>query len=160
MSHGETSQPKYSAKTPCGSDSLEANRFLKRLNEKSAGEEFRLVTEVEWEYDCREGGGNVKFGNGEDEIFEKISAYSNLPTQVVASYSPNSFGLFDFSGNVAEWTADKYQKSYRDLPELNPLSQKGRSNVVRWGGIINLLPDAEPKHIRCSARQQIRSSRD
>ena len=30
----------------------------------------------------------------------------------IGSYQPNSFGLFDFSGNVAVWTADKYQKKF------------------------------------------------
>ena len=126
----------------------EAKRFLNKLNEKSAGEEFRLITEAEWEYACREGGRKVRFGNGEDEISEKASAYPNVPIQAVGSYQPNSFGLFDFSGNVAEWTADKYQKSFHDLPKLNPLSQKGRDNVLRGGGVVNLLPGAETKHIR------------
>ena len=138
----------------------EAKRFLNKLNEKSAGEEFRLITEAEREYACREGGRKVRFGNGEDEISEKASAYSNVPIQAVGSYQPNSFGLFDFSGNVAVWTADKYQKSFHDLPKLNPLSQKGKDNVLRGGGVVNLLPGAETKHIRCSARQQSRSIRD
>jgi formylglycine-generating enzyme required for sulfatase activity len=119
-----------------------------------------LITEAEWEYACREGGRKVRFGHGKDEISETESAYSKVPIQAVGNYAPNNFGLFDFSGNVAEWTADKYEKSYRDLPELNPLSQTGRGNVLRGGGIANLLPGAEPKHIRCSARQQSRSSRD
>jgi formylglycine-generating enzyme required for sulfatase activity len=139
---------------------LESHRFLKRLNEKSEGNKFRLITEAEWEYSCREGGRKVRFGNGKNEISEKTAAYSKVGIQDVGSYPQNSLGLFDLSGNVAEWTADKYQKSYRDLAELNPLSKKGRSHVVRGGGIVNLLPGAKPKHIRCSTRQQARSSRD
>lgn len=52
------------------------------------------------------------------------------------------------------------KKSFHDLPKLNPLSQKGKDNVLRGGGVVNLLPGAETKHIRCSARQQSRSIRD
>ena len=157
---GKPASRNASSRYPVEVTLSEANRFLKKLNEISAGEEFRLITEAEWEYACREGGRKVRFGHGKDEISETESSYSKVPIQAVGNYAPNSFGLFDFSGNVAEWTADKYEKSYRDLPELNPLSQTGRGNVLRGGGIVNLLPGAEPKHIRCSARQQSRSSRD
>ena len=157
---GKPASRNASSRYPVEVTLSEANRFLKSLNEISAGQKFRLITEAEWEYACREGGRKVRFGNGKEEISEKESAFSKMPIQAVGSYAPNSFGLFDFSGNVAEWTADKYQKSYRDLPELNPLSQRGRGNVLRGGGIVNLLPGAEPKHIRCSARQQSHSSRD
>ncbi len=157
---GKPASRNASSRYPVEVTLSEANRVLKKLNEISAGEEFRLITEAEWEYACREGGRKVRFGHGKDEISETESAYSKVPIQAVGNYAPNSFGLFDFSGNVAEWTADKYEKSYRDLPELNPLSQTGRGNVLRGGGIVNLLPGAEPKHIRCSARQQSRSSRD
>ena len=117
------------------------------------GEEFRLITEAEWKDACRKGGKKIRFGNGKDEI-------SDVPTQAGGSYSPNRLGLIDFSGNVADWTEDKYQKSCQGLPELNPLFQNGRSNAVRGGNIVNLLPDTEPKHILCSGRGQSRSILD
>ena len=95
----------------------------------------------------------IRFGNGKDEI-------SDVLIQTGGSYSQNRLGLLDFSGNVADWTEDNYQKSCQDLPKLNPLFQNGRSNAVRGGDIVNLLPDTEPQHILCSGRGQSRSILD
>ncbi|OYU96295.1 MAG: gliding motility-associated lipoprotein [Bacteroidetes bacterium B1(2017)] len=86
---------------------------------------FRLPTEYEWEYAARAGrdqtmypwGGpyvrnakgcslaNFKPGRGD------YGADGGVYPIRVASYFPNDFGLYDMSGNVAEWTVSAYAES-------------------------------------------------
>jgi len=47
---------------------------------------------------------------------------------MVGSFWPNDYGLFNMSGNVAEWVADVYRPlSYEDFADLNPY----RGNVFK-----------------------------
>jgi sulfatase modifying factor 1 len=47
---------------------------------------------------------------------------------MVGSFWPNDYGLFNMSGNVAEWVADVYRPlSYEDVADLNPY----RGNVFK-----------------------------
>ena len=86
-------------------------QFIKKLNTRT-GKRFRLPTEAEWEYACREGGRKVRFCNGKDEASKSGIHYRSSKTKPVASFAPNSFGLYDMSGNVAEWTCSAYTASY------------------------------------------------
>jgi formylglycine-generating enzyme required for sulfatase activity len=86
-------------------------QFIKKLNARS-GKRFRLPTEAEWEYACREGGRKVRFCNGRDEASKSGIHYGSSKTKPVASFAQNSLGLYDMSGNVFEWTCSAYTKSY------------------------------------------------
>jgi formylglycine-generating enzyme required for sulfatase activity len=86
-------------------------QFIKKLNTRT-GKRFCLPTEAEWEYACREGGRKVRFCNGKDEASKSGIHYRSSKTKPVASFAPNSFGLYDMSGNVAEWTCSAYTASY------------------------------------------------
>lgn len=122
----------------------EAERDAKRLPEAY---EYRLPTEAEWEYACRAGTetyyywgdefGDVgaKFSDSLDELAaltfgwkgEKGMAKKDgfLVSAPAGSYSPNSFGLYDMSGNVWEWCYDWYNPSaYRELPDSSPVQLK------------------------------------
>ena len=72
---------------------------------------YRLPTEAEWEYACRAGSNkNYYWGDASDSA--TISGYawyisnSGGQAQPVGRLKPNAFGLFDMSGNVAEWVND------------------------------------------------------
>lgn len=86
---------------------------------------FRLPTEAEWIYAAKgaeEFQGNysvctmsnyANFGVEKSQHQLIISKYvddGGFHTMIVKHYKPNSFGLYDMWGNVAEWTADDYYK--------------------------------------------------
>jgi gliding motility-associated lipoprotein GldK len=95
------------------------------MNDENGVTAFRLPTEYEWEYAARGGrdqsmypwGGpyvrnakgcslaNFKPGRGD------YGADGGVYPIRVASYFPNDFGLYDMSGNVAEWTISAYAES-------------------------------------------------
>ena len=86
----------------------EITEFLLRLN-KITGKNFRLPTSKEWIF--AEGGGTESLGfkySGSNNI-NRVAWYgenSGNKTHPVASKYPNELGLYDFSGNVMEWTLD------------------------------------------------------
>lgn len=111
---------------------------------------FRLPTEAEWEYAAREGGREVRFGNGEDvarstqiNFMGDVGEYEYLElggyerrTVPVGSYAPNALGLFDMSGNAWEWVSDRFG-SFHGADQTNPYALSGDEQILRggrWGG--------------------------
>ena len=90
-----------------------AQDFCKKLSKKT-GHTYRLPTKAEWEYACRAGGdGPYHFGNDTTRLgeFEWFVENSEGRPHPVGMKKPNPWGLYDISGNVAEWTstiADMY----------------------------------------------------
>lgn len=137
--------PKYDDYPVVGVNWKQANAFCnwrtKYLNSfysdilENTVTDFRLPTEYEWEYAARGGrdqtmypwGGpyirnakgcalaNFKPGRGE------YSSDGGVYPIRVASYFPNDFGLYDMSGNLAEWTSSAYAESGNLFShDLNP----------------------------------------
>jgi formylglycine-generating enzyme required for sulfatase activity/tRNA A-37 threonylcarbamoyl transferase component Bud32 len=127
----------------------EAVEFCQKLTAKEReqkwvrdGWAYRLPTEAEWEYACRAGTTTAYFFG--DRLTSpkqarfvaegKASPDQDLPGKV-GQTEPNAWGLFDMSGNVAEWCLDYYRRGYpADGPRENPLGPAdGDRRVVRGG---------------------------
>ena len=119
--------------------------------EKAAGRVYRLPTEAEWEYACR-GGLPLPFTSGVSLSSREANFNGNYPyggaergpylerTTKVGSYPPNPFGLYDMHGNVWEWCADFYERTYyRNSPRYDPPGPShGSLRVVRDGSCYNI----------------------
>ena len=89
----------------------EAQEYIRNLNARS-GLHYRLPTEAEWEYACRSN--NISRFCGGDEI-NSLAWYklnSNGKPNAVGQKAANSFGLYDMSGNISEWTCSGYGVRY------------------------------------------------
>jgi formylglycine-generating enzyme required for sulfatase activity len=115
--------------------------FFPQLNSKSNGHyHFRLLTEAEWEYECRSGGKKEKYsGSGEIDEVAWFGSNSKDSTQPVETKAPNVLDIYDMSGNVYEWFEDIYSENAYSQHQLNnPIySSKGSSRVNRGGSWYN-----------------------
>ena len=56
-------------------------------------------------------------------------------TAPVSAFPPNGFGLHNVTGNVWEWTVDRFDRTfYSDSPEEDPICSDGEGPVVMRGG--------------------------
>jgi len=125
---------------------FDADEFCRRLSdlpaERAAGRRYRLPTEAEWEYACRSGKSEAydwRTGRHRNpDSGETAGVEPALPIAAVGSYPPNAFGLYDMRGNVWEWCADWFDRSYYSRsPLVNPQGpQTGYLKVLRGGDWI------------------------
>ncbi|MBD3390771.1 MAG: SUMF1/EgtB/PvdO family nonheme iron enzyme [Chitinivibrionales bacterium] len=96
----------------------------------------RLPTEAEWEYAALAGGGGPYAWGSAPPGGSRCTMPSSRKPLKSGSFAPNAWGLFDMTGNVWEWTADRYERDYyrhseRDNP---PGPSVGRYRTIRGGG--------------------------
>lgn len=118
---------------------FDAVEFCRRLTdspeEKAAGRSYRLPTEAEWEFACREASSNHQVSRIQ-AIREGAAAglrQKNSNLAPIASHQCNSLGLFDMRGNAWEWCSDWFDRDYysrsREIDPAGPIS--GYMKVVR-----------------------------
>ncbi|MEZ4776827.1 MAG: SUMF1/EgtB/PvdO family nonheme iron enzyme [Bacteroidia bacterium] len=135
---------------------------------------YRLPTEAEWEYAAREGGKNVRFGNGKDIAhpdemnYDYAHPYNDKSyisqtgqkglgrTTPVFSFQPNALGFYDMSGNVYEWCWDRWSEGdyYRSSEGVKdptgPENSSESGKLVRGGSW-----DETAMLCRCSYRFRV-----
>jgi serine/threonine protein kinase/formylglycine-generating enzyme required for sulfatase activity len=140
----------------------EATEFCSKLtaSERAAGRltagwDYRLPTEAQWEYACRAGTTTATaFGDrlgSHQANFDGGVPYngaspgpSHGATVPVGSYTPNAWGVLDMYGNVWEWCRDWYADSLAGGhdPEGPPSGAFRSKRGGAWGNIGNACRSA------------------
>ena len=125
-----------------------AQAYVEWLSRKT-GEEYRLLSEAEWEYAARAGSRTrYSFGDG---ITESDANYDrNIgKTRPVGSYRANGVGLYDMHGNVWEWVRDCWNDNYWGAPSNGDAWERGNCSRrgLRGGSWIN-----NPRYLRAAHR--------
>lgn len=103
-------------------------------------EGYRLPTEAEFEYAARAGTSYTYSGSNTIDSVGWTSANSGGATHDVATLASNSWGLYDMSGNVYEWTDDWVDASwasadgYSASPVTDPVGLSSGANRACRGG--------------------------
>ena len=112
--------------------------FIEKLNNLT-GMNFRLPTEAEWEFAAH--GGNYceghKYSGGSMDDVGWCAENSGMETHDVKSREPNELGIYDMSGNVAEWCND-WKGPYDGSIKQNPQGAAfGTYRVLRGGSWVD-----------------------
>ena len=100
---------------------------------------YRLPTEAEWEFACRAGTATQYSFGDEEGLANRFAVYGTNHTKICGSKLPNSWGLFDLQGNVAEWCQD-WLAAYGKEAVSDPVGSKMDKQWFRImrGGDFNI----------------------
>jgi|WetSurMetagenome_2_1015567.scaffolds.fasta_scaffold117903_2 formylglycine-generating enzyme required for sulfatase activity len=124
--HGRGSRPVV------GVSWYDAQNYVGWLNRKNGREEYRLLSESEFEYAAR-GGTTTAYwwgdkpshdhaNYGRDSVEDGLGGLAKGrdiwvdETSPVGSFPPNPFGLYDMHGNIYQWIEDCYETDVTKMP--------------------------------------------
>jgi len=113
----------------------EVREFIRKLNAQSS-RQYRLPTEAEWEYAARGGNRSRDYkysGSNNADNVAWNGDNSDNKSHIVGTKSPNELGIYDMSGNIAEWCSDWYG-SYFGNSQTNPKGSASGTGRVGRGG--------------------------
>ncbi|MFT7521400.1 MAG: sulfatase modifying factor 1, partial [Kiritimatiellia bacterium] len=148
-------QPDVGLDHPAGCVSWhEALRFCNRLSEAARlkpaytvvgglivwdrdADGYRLLTETEWELAARSETASILAGGDQPDAVAWWRDNAGGRTHPVGTLRPTTSGLYDMSGNVAEWVWDGYAKDPlkgvgEELDKSSERVQKGGSVLDGW----------------------------
>ena len=144
----------------------DAQAYVRWLSGET-GQEYRLLSESEWEYMARAGttepfhfgstitteqanyDGTYTYGSGRKGRYRKR-------TEPVGSFPANAYGVHDVHGNASEWVEDCWHVRYRAAPVDGSAWTSGgdcKRRVLRGGSWSH-----EPENLRSANRHGISSS--
>ncbi|MBS0261396.1 MAG: formylglycine-generating enzyme family protein [Planctomycetes bacterium] len=115
---------------------------------------YRLPTEDEWEYVCRNGASTeYSFGEGRDVLGQYAWFYKNSSEPAaVGRLRPNGSGLFDIHGNLWEWCQDRADKRSVNGADEQPVASSEHC-IVRGGSYLERATE-----VGASARKDFAAS--
>ena len=116
--------------------------FIKKINLKYPGKNYRLPTELEWEYAARGGKYTENHKYAGSNKLSEVGWYGHRKgaTHPIGQKKPNELGVYDMSGNVMEWCSDWYDADYykTTLDAFDPKGPAtGEKKVVRGGSYFD-----------------------
>ena len=124
----------------------EARAYVDWLSRRT-GEDYRLLSEAEWEYAAR-AGTTTRYHWGDEIGRNRVNCGGGNCgdrwefTAPVGSFEANAFGLHDVHGNVWEWVDDCWNDSYAGAPSDGSAWESGDCGrrVLRGGSWFNYNP--------------------
>ena len=131
----------------------DAQSFTQALNahiiaSQQGPDTVKLPSESQWEYSCR-AGTETAFYWGEDTQYTILLNYvwcwqntiqiNQYYPHNVGQKIPNNYGLYDMSGNVAEWCRDRYNSHYNGAPNDGSAWETpvNANRILRGGNFTN-----------------------
>lgn len=138
---------------------------------------FELPTEAQWEYAATSRGTSRAFYATDDGAMDRGRNYRDTRRngtpwypEPSGTYPPNPLGMYDMTGNVAEWVLDWHDKNYYEKsPGINPQGpETGTTKIYRGGSVVGtqrynvlyrrspgLKPDDKQGGVRCVVNQPV-----